>query len=253
MHLHPDFLLWWEWRTQTAHQPELCPADAAFLHGHLTQSGTIHKTGNCIKDLIVHKLLSKGGSNLTLPTKGGIQDILCIRLDFVPLWLAKITITPAMEQENPELAERLIEYQLRAKDVLAAAFIPAMYGKKDREGPTAARQDRMDALKAATIIAECKTDRLNYVLAILKNVGFDVPDAKQMEPGTPNNQELPSLMDVIDIAVTEYGISMDRIAKITGISRSLIYRYRDGAKPHGKRGERITKAILREIRRIQAE
>lgn len=47
-----------------------------------------------------------------------------VKLDFVPLWLAKINITPAMQAETPELAERLEAYQLKAKDVLAAAFLP---------------------------------------------------------------------------------------------------------------------------------
>lgn len=69
-------------------------------------------------------VLSKGGSNLILPTKGGTQRTLCLKLDYVPLWLAKISITPTMEQETPELAEKLIEYQLKAKDVLVAAFLP---------------------------------------------------------------------------------------------------------------------------------
>lgn len=70
------------------------------------------------------KVLSKGERNLVLPTKGGDQNTLCLKLDFVPLWLAKISITPTMEQEAPELAATLEQYQLRAKDVLAAAFLP---------------------------------------------------------------------------------------------------------------------------------
>ena len=69
------------------------------------------------------KVLSKGGSNLTLPTSGGAQNVLCLKLDFVPLWLAKISITPTMEAETPYLAERLEAYQLQAKDILAAAFL----------------------------------------------------------------------------------------------------------------------------------
>lgn len=72
-------------------------------------------------------VLSKGGRNLVLPTNGGNQDVLCLMLDFLPLWLAKISITPTMQRENPELVENLVEYQLRAKDVLAEAFL----GKKE--------------------------------------------------------------------------------------------------------------------------
>lgn len=70
------------------------------------------------------KVLSQGERNLVLPTKGGNQETLCLALDFVPLWLAKINITPTMEAETPELADNLEQYQLRAKDVLAAAFLP---------------------------------------------------------------------------------------------------------------------------------
>lgn len=77
-----------------------------------------------ITNIQTDRVLSKGGSNLTLPTNGGGQSVLCLKLDFVPLWLAKIAITPTMEAETPELADRLEQYQLRAKDVLAAAFMP---------------------------------------------------------------------------------------------------------------------------------
>lgn len=70
------------------------------------------------------KVLSKGAANLRLPTNGGVQSIQCLALDFLPLWLAKISITPNMEAEAPALAANLEEYQLRAKDVLAAAFLP---------------------------------------------------------------------------------------------------------------------------------
>ena len=51
------------------------------------------------------------------------SDVLCLKLDFLPLWLAKISITPKMKKENPQLVENLIEYQIKAKDVLAAAFL----------------------------------------------------------------------------------------------------------------------------------
>lgn len=49
---------------------------------------------------------------------------LALKLDYLPLWLAKISITPTMKAENPQLAERLVQYQLKAKDALAAAFLP---------------------------------------------------------------------------------------------------------------------------------
>lgn len=76
-----------------------------------------------VKKIQADIVLSKGASKLTLPTKGGNQTSLCIELDYLPLWLAKISITTAMKREHPEATSKLIEYQLRAKDVLAEAFL----------------------------------------------------------------------------------------------------------------------------------
>lgn len=68
-------------------------------------------------------VLSKGERNFKLPTNGGVQDVLCIELSFLPLWLAKITLTPTMQRENPWTVQRLVDFQLRAKDVLEEAFL----------------------------------------------------------------------------------------------------------------------------------
>lgn len=51
------------------------------------------------------------------------NEVLAIELDFLPLWLAKISITPKMQEEQPEVTEKLVSYQLKAKDVLAEAFV----------------------------------------------------------------------------------------------------------------------------------
>lgn len=86
----------------------------------MTEGQTKRQIKNIQKDM----LFRKGGSNqIHLPTKGGIQDVFCIRNDFVPLWLAKIVITEKTRDERPEFAEKLMKYQLKAKDILASAFI----------------------------------------------------------------------------------------------------------------------------------
>jgi len=69
-------------------------------------------------------VLKQGERNFVkLPTNGGAQDVLTMDIDFLPLWLAKISITPNMQANQPEVAARLIQYQLKAKDALASAFI----------------------------------------------------------------------------------------------------------------------------------
>ncbi|MDF9412957.1 hypothetical protein E1B06_14830 [Brevibacillus laterosporus] len=82
--------------------------------------GQIKSERKKIQDDVV---LKQGGRNLILPTNGGNQEILTIELDFLPLWLAKISITPTMQNAQPEVTECLIEYQLKAKEVLAQAFL----------------------------------------------------------------------------------------------------------------------------------
>lgn len=62
-----------------------------------------------------------------LKFEAGVFDVsnetVALRSDFIPLWLAKISITDAMKREHPELADKLLEYQLKVKDVLATAFL----------------------------------------------------------------------------------------------------------------------------------
>lgn len=93
-------------------------------------------------------VLSKGVANLNLPTNGGNQDVLCLQLDYVPLWLAKISITPKMKKNNPDLVKKLIKYQLKAKDVLAEAFLP----KQQKKIP----QTYLEALKELVAVEEEK-------------------------------------------------------------------------------------------------
>ncbi|MFH1740979.1 MAG: phage antirepressor KilAC domain-containing protein [bacterium] len=66
-------------------------------------------------------VLSRGACKINLPTSSGFQDVLCIELNFLPLWLAKIN---ANIIDDPALQANLISYQLKAKDVLAEAFLP---------------------------------------------------------------------------------------------------------------------------------
>lgn len=68
-------------------------------------------------------LLSKGCRKFPAGVFDCNNETVALKMDFIPLWLAKITITTSMKENNPELVEKLLEYQLKAKDVLAAAFL----------------------------------------------------------------------------------------------------------------------------------
>lgn len=106
---------------------------------------------NIQKDL----LLKRGGSNLILPTTSGEQEVFCLQNDYLPIWLAKISITPTIQQEHPELAEKLLNYQLKAKDILANAFI-----EKKSTGNMGTLQQQIQLIAQGTTELYQKVDTL---------------------------------------------------------------------------------------------
>lgn len=192
---------------------------------------------NQIEKIKADKVLTQGAGNFPLPTNGGMQEVLCLKLDFVPLWLAKINITPTMERETPELAARLEQYQLHAKDVLAAAFLPTIYGNETK--PTVQQRTLTpdDYLRAASIVATCANGRLPYVLGLLEKGGFEIPEVEVVE------QEKPELAQVIAQAIDDFGLTAVQIGQITGVTRVQVYRYKNGQMPRGDRAERMIQAI----------
>jgi hypothetical protein len=133
---------------------------------------------NQIDKIKADTVLFKGAGNFPLPTNGGNQKCLCLKLDYVPLWLAKIAITPKMERETLELAAKLEQYQLRAKDVLAAAFLPQTAPEAASTSIQLRALTTDDYIGAARIVSDCRNERLHYVLGFLKCGGFEIPEVE---------------------------------------------------------------------------
>lgn len=68
--------------------------------------------------------LKRGASKLEAGVFDKNNETVVLKIEYVPLWLTKIKITEKTRKEHPELADKLLEYQLRAKDILAEAFMP---------------------------------------------------------------------------------------------------------------------------------
>lgn len=144
-------------------------------------------------------VLSKGAANLRLPTNGGQQNTLCLKLDYVPLWLAKIAITPKMERETPELAAGLEQYQLKAKDVLAAAFLPQTKQQDTAHPPVKRRELTVDDyIVAARLASDCRNERLPYVLGFLEKGGFGIPKVEASIPRTRHSPKTFAILDLED-------------------------------------------------------
>ncbi|MED1303189.1 hypothetical protein BK704_19345 [[Bacillus thuringiensis] serovar konkukian] len=133
-------------------------------------------------------VLKSGGSKLTLPTNSGIQEVLCIELNYLPLWLAKISITPNMRLNQPELTQNLITYQLKVKDVLADAFLkkeakPKQYKPRKKPVNLVFRQE-MDMARTLASVAGVK-EGIAYAVAIEraeKKTGEDFSSYKRLLP-----------------------------------------------------------------------
>jgi hypothetical protein len=83
-----------------------------------------------IQDDIV---LNKGMKKLSLKFEGEKQarERLFLHEKFVTLWLAKISLTPKMQKENPETVQKLANYQLEASEVLHNAFMATEEQKEE--------------------------------------------------------------------------------------------------------------------------
>ena len=123
--------------------------------------------------------LKQGESNLTLPTDGGNQDVLCIRLDFLPLWVAKINPTPTMKKENPQLVENLVEYQLKAKDVLADAFL-----NKNALAPRADYMTQIVNLQSTIEEMRQENQKMYKDMSALANIIIDLKESFEKNGST---------------------------------------------------------------------
>ena len=68
-----------------------------------------------------------------------------------------------------------------------------------------------DYLRAATIVARCRNDRLPYVLGFLEKGGWDVPKIEK-----PAFKRTP-IAAVVNRTLEETGLSLRQLAKLTGL------------------------------------
>lgn len=127
------------------------------------------------KDAQVEKIqkdvvLSQGCRKLPAGVFDPSNMTLALKLDFVPLWLAKITLTSSM---SDEATEKLINYQLKAKDVLAAAFLPQLKPLTTAEQLVAQAQLLLNMETKLNAV----TERMDSTETLLLDVGAKAEEA----------------------------------------------------------------------------
>jgi phage antirepressor YoqD-like protein len=158
-----------------------------------------------------HMTISKGTMILGVPSKGGTQSTFVIDLDFLPLWLSGIN--PA--KVNPEIQDKLVSYQLKAKDVLAAAFLgqqmnlPANFAEALRLA--ADTWEEKEKEKQARIEAENKIKELTPAAEFGNAVG--------------NCQDAILIRDYVKVLAND-GIKMKQSELFTWLLNKYIYKDR---------------------------
>ena len=113
------------------------------------------------------KILSKGSRKFGILTNGGMQEMYCISEKYIPLWLAKIPLTKKMEEDIPNVVEKLERYQLEAADVLHRAFYKkdhqkeAFHEQLGLEGEIVGLKDAVDSV---TKQLRDQSERLDLVM-----------------------------------------------------------------------------------------
>ena len=167
--------------------------------------------------------LKRGESNLTLPTDGGNQDVLCIRLDFLPLWIAKINPTPTMKRENPQLVENLIDYQIKAKDVLAAAFL-----NKNALAPQADYIKQIENLQSTIEEMRQENQKMYKDMSALANIMLDWKESFEknilIKPALPEVNTYSSWKETMYHKMDRICANTTKFGKRSDVMR-WIYKY----------------------------
>lgn len=119
--------------------------------------------------------------------------------------------------------------QAAAPETVAAETLPAWETMND------------DYLRAASIVASCKNERLPCVLAYLSKAGLSTVCPVQTQEEQRDRYEI---MRLLVKAYNDYGIRDTTIGKATGLNRAQIRMYRTGERfPKAGRAEYI-KAVV---------
>lgn len=117
-----------------------------------------------------------------------------------------------------------------------------------------------DYLKAASIVANCRNERLPYVLGFLEQGGLSVPKIQEMSAGklvladgrhtryAKTDEDVnaqAAACAIINEAVERYGFSLAQIGRITGIHSGRICNYKKGKRPTPDRARYIVDVLTR--------
>ncbi|MFQ9275052.1 MAG: Bro-N domain-containing protein [Christensenellales bacterium] len=172
---------------------------------------------------------TQGNPNMTIINESGLYSlILSSKLPAAKRFKRWVTseVLPAIRRTG---GYGTAATQAAEPETAAAEALPARETTND------------DYLRAASIVASCKNERLPYVLAYLSKAGLSTVCPVQTQEEQRDRYEI---MRLLVKAYNDYGISDTTIGKATGLNRAQIRMYRTGERfPKAGRAEYI-KAVV---------
>ncbi len=217
----------------------------------LTESQKDTQVQKIQKDVV----LCKGAKNLPLKFQGQVRKIQCIDNEFIPLWLAKISITPTMQKEHPEVADKLVQYQLKAQKVLADAFlhpakVPSAKSKYRALPPVNHSVEILQRVWAAAGVDKKRSAAA--VSGIYKQVygdlGIDIPGAPVECEKTYDKEQIAKALGVYSKTGKPHSQAIAAIIRTLNIPADLIEHSPFAANGHSDDYDRYKAPVLDMIR-----
>ena len=155
---------------------------------------------------------------LTIQTASGMQDVQCLRVDVLPLWLAGIQASRVKEDQR----DKLIRYQKEAAHVLWQAFKPQIIDETTRDDLTVSTEAEYNELariadlgRAITRMAEEQLEqrrRLDSAARIVKGLQGDVANI-YIRLGVLEEQASPAAL-ITDAQAAEVSAKVKAVAEV---------------------------------------
>ena len=216
----------------------------------LTEKQKDNEVSKIQKDLV----LQKGAKKLPLKFEGQVRNVQCIDNEFVPLWLAKITITPTMKKEQPEVTDRLVQYQLKAQKVLADAFL------RHKAPPTKSKYRALPPVNHSVEIlqkvwAAAGVDKKRSAAAVsgiykqvYGDLGIDIPGAPVECDKTYDKEQIAKALGIYSKAGKPHSQAVAAIIRTLDIPADLIEHSPFATNGHSDDYDRYKAPVLDMVR-----
>ena len=123
-------------------------------------------------------VLSQGTVKMTLPSSGGDQETNMLIISFLPFFLTGIKSSMV----SPDLRDKILEFKLKAKDVLAAAFLPTQFQSSEISAVLTQLKNMQAQLDQNTHSLAILADERQKHIEAITNLSYELKTQIQIHP-----------------------------------------------------------------------